>query len=97
MEHTLLELSYRRKIYSWYSDGKTKIKAFRGYFQFKNILASAQGDFSSRIFISFDETTGVKTMKAVDNENVYDLQGRRVSEPTKKGLYIRGNKKVFIK
>lgn len=81
----------------WYSDGKTKIKAFRGYFQFKNILASAQGDFSSRIFISFDDATGVKTMKAVDNENYYDLQGRRVSEPTKKGLYIRGNKKVFIK
>ena len=32
----------------------------------------------------------------MDNEGVYDLQGRRVENPTK-GLYIRGNKKVIIK
>ena len=28
---------------------------------------------------------------------VYDLQGRRVMEPTKKGLYIVNGKKVVIK
>lgn len=83
----------------WYSDGNTKMKGYRAYFDFYDVLKAAEDQMSSssRIFISFDETTGVKTMKAVDNENYYDLQGRRVSEPTKKGLYIRGNKKVFIK
>ena len=79
----------------WYSQGSTKMKAFRAFFDFYDVISAYE--VSSRIFISFDETTGVKTMKAVDNENYYDLQGRRVSEPTKKGLYIRGNKKVFIK
>ena len=29
-------------------------------------------------------------------ENWYDLQGRRVEKPTR-GLYIKGNKKVFVK
>ena len=44
------------------------------------------------------ETTGIKT---IDNsqltiDNVYDLQGRRVAQPTK-GLYIVNGKKVIIK
>lgn len=80
----------------YYATATTKhMKAFRAYFDLADYLPEAEA--SSRIFISFDDATGVKTMKAVDNENYYDLQGRRVNEPTKKGLYIRGNKKVFIK
>ena len=50
---------------------------------------------STREFIGFDgETTGIKT---IDNAQVadkyYDLQGRRVAQPTK-GLYIVNGKKV---
>lgn len=50
-------------------------------------------------FIGFeDETTG---LKAIENEqltmdNVFDLQGRRVAQPTK-GLYIVNGKKVVVK
>ena len=51
-------------------------------------------------FLSFggDDTTGIET---IDNsqftiDNVYDLQGRRVAQPTK-GLYIVNGKKVIIK
>ena len=45
-----------------------------------------------------DDTTGIKT---IDNsqftiDNVYDLQGRRVAQPTK-GLYIVNGRKVVIK
>ena len=41
--------------------------------------------------------TGVKDIKAAANSTViYDLQGRRVAQPTK-GLYIKNNKKVVIK
>ena len=45
-----------------------------------------------------DDTTGIET---IDNsqftiDNVYDLQGRRVAQPTK-GLYIVNGKKVIIK
>ena len=52
---------------------------------------------SSRMTIVFaDETTGIKS---IDNgqlvmDNYYDLQGRRVAQPTK-GLYIVNGKKVI--
>jgi len=45
------------------------------------------------------ETTGISTVKtAADTKDaaVYDLQGRRVMQPTK-GLFIVGGKKVVIK
>ena len=53
---------------------------------------------SSSVFSLDDNTTGIKT---IDNsqltiDNVYDLQGRRVAQPTK-GLYIVNGKKVVIK
>ena len=54
---------------------------------------------SAPSFLGFDETTGIKAIDngqlTIDNE-VYDLQGRRVTQPTK-GLYIVNGKKVIIK
>jgi len=46
-----------------------------------------------------DETTGIRS---IDNgqltmDNVYDLQGRKVAQPAKGGLYIVNGKKVVIK
>ena len=85
----------------WYSKGLTKMKAFRAYFDFVDILASVEGS-SSRIIMNFsdDTTTGISSSlmnsEKVDNR-VYDLQGRRVVEPVKKGLYIVNGKKVFIR
>jgi hypothetical protein len=53
---------------------------------------------ASRIAISFDNVaTGIQTVAAQQGDDtVYDLQGRRVSAPTK-GLYIVGGKKVMMK
>jgi hypothetical protein len=45
------------------------------------------------------ETTGIseiETMRNVDNENVYDLMGRKVQKPSKNGLYISKGHKVVI-
>ena len=49
-------------------------------------------------FVFGDETTGINNVNANVNENqeVYDLQGRRVAQPTK-GLYIVNGKKVLVK
>ena len=51
-------------------------------------------------FFGFDETTGINATLndnvEMTNDNVYDLQGRRVSQPTK-GLYIVNGKMVVIK
>lgn len=53
----------------------------------------------ARGFFGFDETTGIEmpTVEVSDDADavVYDLQGRRVVNPTK-GLYIVNGKKVFI-
>ena len=57
------------------------------------------GPGNTREFFGFEEATG---LKAIDNGQltidnvVYDLQGRRVQNPTK-GLYIVNGKKVVIK
>lgn len=57
------------------------------------------GASQARSFFGFDETTGIEmpTAEVIDADAVvYDLQGRRVAQPTK-GLYIVNGKKVIIK
>lgn len=59
---------------------------------------SGGGAAAARGFFLFDETTGIEMPTAEDGNAdavVYDLQGRRVLNPTK-GLYIVNGKKVFI-
>ena len=57
---------------------------------------------SARDFFGFDETTGISDATRLNdnvemiNDNVYDLQGRKVAQPTK-GLYIVNGKKMVIK
>ena len=54
---------------------------------------------AGREFIGFGETTGIESLTPALSESegvVYDLQGRRVAQPTK-GLYIINGKKVAIK
>ena len=55
------------------------------------------------IFPNDDETTGIECITVTDEgtynhgvDGIFDLQGRKVSQPTK-GLYIKNNKKVIIK
>lgn len=53
---------------------------------------------AGRSFIGFDgETTGINNVNVNENENrVFDLQGRRVAQPTK-GMYIVNGRKVIVK
>ena len=50
------------------------------------------------IFTDDDNTTGIEvpTTDSIETENIYNLNGQRVTAPTK-GLYIRNNKKIIIK
>ena len=45
------------------------------------------------------EGTGIEDINVSENvnRNIYDLSGRRVAQPTRKGLYIIGGKKVMVK
>ena len=69
------------------------MKGFRAYFEVKG---EAQG---AKAMVMMDNSlTGVKTIlnENLQNEQVYDLQGRMVTRPAK-GLYIMNGKKVIIK
>lgn len=49
---------------------------------------------------SIDDVTGIgkiEMTEAADNDKIYDLQGRRVTSPTKKGIYIINGRKVVVR
>ena len=81
----------------WYSTGKSNIKAFRGYFEFDDVLASMETAASKVKMVFRDETTGIKdVIVKTSNDDMYDLQGRRIVNPDK-GVYIKNGKKVVVK
>ena len=72
---------------------KGTLQAGKGYLQVSEGTGNAKPNF-----ISFEETTGVKTVvinKDSDGE-VYNLQGIRVAHP-QKGIYVKNGKKYVIK
>ena len=79
-----------------FSSGQTKIKGFRGYFDF----AAADVYYEARFILAFDnDVTGVSEIERLGNEEMerlFGLGGQRVSKPGK-GVYVRGGKKVIIK
>ena len=81
----------------WYSTGQSNIKAFRGYFDFVDVLASLETANSKVKMVFRGETTGIKDVTVeTANDDMYDLQGRRIVNPDK-GVYIKNGKKVVIK
>jgi hypothetical protein len=79
----------------YYSNGSTKMKAFRGYFELYDYLSSLD-EAGARITMIDGDATGISEMKRLrngENEIFYDLQGRKVVNPGK-GLYINNGRKV---
>ena len=75
-----------------FSKGKSKIKGFHAYF---NLMQAKQT--LARMRISFDETTGIKSVKAGDEDDkIFNLSGQRVAEPGR-GLYIKNGKTIINK
>ncbi|MBQ4393421.1 MAG: hypothetical protein II826_09995 [Prevotella sp.] len=95
----------------WYSTGNTKMKAFRAYFNFYDLLPDFEDNYESRqvkMLFGDNSTTGIKGIedgRLKIEDSVYDLQGRRVASSTfdsqssiqKKGIYVKDGKKVIIK
>ena len=88
---------YDNKFY--FSKGKTKIKAYRGYFSFDVAVADYEPESNSRLFMHFDDdATSINSVKEDAEEYVYDLQGRRVdNSKLAKGIYIVNGKKTLMK
>lgn len=83
----------------WYSKGLTKMKAFRAYFDFADVLTEVE-NAGARIALNFNdsEATGISQIDNQQsvNREYYDLQGRSVVKPDN-GIYIRDGRKVIIK
>jgi hypothetical protein len=83
----------------YFANGQT-VATNRAYLHIATSLAPAAG--SRMVMVFGDETTGIIDATRLNdnvemiNDNVYDLQGRKVAQPTK-GLYIVNGKKVVIK
>lgn len=82
----------------YYSTGSTTIKAFRGYFELRDVLESYYDEAPSRVVFDFGDVTGIQKISAQgQNDGIYyDLSGRRVEKPSK-GVFIVNGKKVIIK
>jgi len=82
----------------WYSAGSTKIKAFRAYFAFLDVLTEVE-NAGAPIYLSFDnETTEIKSIeRTVGDDKYYNLNGQRVETLKKGQIYIKNNKKVVVK
>lgn len=93
-EDNIFVLSNKNSIVGFYLWDKTQtLNEGKIYLQGSAALA--------RSFLGLgDDTTGIKSMNngqlTIDNEAVYDLQGRKVAQPTK-GLYIVNGRKVVLK
>ena len=85
----------------WYSTGATKMKAYRAYFDFNDVLTDVDNEYGAPVFISFGDNTTNFDLTTVNGRQAtegdyYDLNGRVVKTP-QKGVYIRYGKKVIIK
>jgi len=85
----------------WYSTGMTKMKAFRAYFDFYDVLSDVENAAARIIFAFSDETTGIRTIEngqlTIDNDApMYNLAGQKVSK-SYKGIVIQNGVKRIVK
>ena len=98
-DKTALYLGGARTLY--YPSQAMTIKGFRAYFQLNNGLTAGE-PASARAFVLNlgDEETGIQTIAApaaIADGGTYSLDGRKVQNVTRKGIYIVNGKKTVIK
>lgn len=82
----------------WYATSATQpMKAFRGYFDFYDVLSEVE-NAGSRITMSFgdDTTTGITNIDTEGDGRYYNLQGQPVETPAR-GAYIHNGKVIIVK
>lgn len=82
----------------WYSTGNTKMKAFRAYFTFVDVLTSVE-ESGAKVNMNMvvGNATGINTVDHTARNNdgiVYNLQGQRVGKNFK-GIVIENGRKVL--
>lgn len=82
----------------YYSQGSTVTKGFRGWIELPYAIGKAI-ETDAPIYIDVDgSTTKIDAIQLIPNDGYYyDLNGMKIENPTKKGVYIHNGKKVVIK
>lgn len=81
----------------WYSTGQTKMKAFRAYFAFLDVLTDVENAASVIEFkMNLDGATGLRTIdhSSLTNDHYYNLAGQRVGR-NYKGIVVTKGKKAL--
>ena len=105
---TTLEANDKTKLYLggentlYYPSQNVQVKGFRAYFQLNNGLTAGDLPESARAFVLNlgDETTGISLTPDPSPEgegSIYTLDGCKVQNVTRKGIYIVNGKKTVIK
>ena len=101
---TLLEnfslFLYGNKFY--YSVGKTKMQAYRAFFNIYDILSdveNAYADVKMAIDINgiADSVEGLNNDQGARDSECYDLSGRHISTPQQRGVYVVNGHKVLVR
>jgi len=81
----------------WYSTGQTKMKAFRAYFAFLDVLTDVENAAGVIEFkMNLDDATGIRTIdhSSLTNDHYYNLAGQRVGR-NYKGIVVTKGKKAL--
>ena len=85
----------------WYSTGKTKMKAYRAYFYFQDVLVSYSSGSSAKIGYTInDDVDNISLTPGPSPKgegSIYDLQGRKMSLTTDPSLKGEGSKRYLPK
>jgi hypothetical protein len=91
---------FSNNVFKFVGAKPVKTKGFRAYFHLHDVPA-AEGEARIVAFGLDDETTGIGGASHLNDKGemineVFDLSGRKVAQPTR-GLYIVNGKKLFVK
>ncbi len=88
----------------WYSTGLTRMKAFRGYFDFYDVLTDVENASAKIGLFLNDEPTGIETVRGgeIITGDVYTVSGQLVGKNISldrlgRGVYIVNGKKYVVK
>ena len=87
----------------YYPSGDVNVKGFRAYFQLNNGLTAGDLPNTARAFVlNIDgDQTGIRSLtpdaSPKGEGSIYSLDGRKVQNTTRKGVYIVNGRKVVIK
>lgn len=79
----------------WYSKGQTKMKAFRAYFEFLDVLTDVKNSSNVKLWVRPDVEDGLPNLRVEEDLSspAYNLAGQRVGK-SYKGVVIENGRKI---